>query len=137
VRVSVRDDLPVHPRNAGLTDNVRIFLDVGVSGRCRQCITRRAVVVGSVEVALSRAEGTSQQSVSDVFLDSILSTYHSPFLHDQLLPCILRLLHIWQEFVLVKVSNPVGVDRNHVERITRKVRIRCRGCEVRRTAGRN
>jgi hypothetical protein len=137
MRVSVRNNLPVHPRNASLADDVRVLLDIGISGRCRQSITRWAIVVGSVEVALSRAKGTSKQFVSDIFSGSILSTYHSPFLHDELLSCILGLLYIWQELILVEVSNPVGVDRNHVERITRKVRIWRRGCEVGCTACRN
>jgi hypothetical protein len=99
VRVSVRDDLPVHPWNASLTDVVRVLLDVSVSSGSRQSITLGAVVVGGVVIA------------------------QSPFLHDELLARILRFLDVRREGVFGKIAESVCMDRNHVERGARQVRI--------------
>ena len=99
--VRVGDDLPVHPRYACLTDVVCIFLDVGVSSCTGKCCSFGAIVVGGVEVA------------------------HAPFLHDELLACLLRFLHIRQQSVLGQIGKTVGVYGDDIERSARKIRIGC------------
>ena len=90
--VRVRENLPVHPRNARLADAVCIFLDISVSRRSRERRAAVAVVVGRVKVA------------------------HPPFLHDQLFACFLRFLDVRLESVFGQVADAVGVDCDHVER---------------------
>ena len=90
--VRVRENLPVHPRNARLADAVCVLLDISVSRRSGERRAAVAVVVGGVEVA------------------------HSPFLHDQLFACFLRFLDVRLESVFGQVADAVGVDCDHVER---------------------
>jgi hypothetical protein len=70
MRVCVRDNLPIHPRNTCLADVVCVLLDIGVSCCNREGGSFWAVVVGSVEVA------------------------HAPFLHDELLAGLLCFLDV-------------------------------------------
>jgi hypothetical protein len=111
VRVRVRDNLPIHPRNPALANLIRVLLDVSIPCPRRQRIPRRAVVVRSVEVA------------------------HAPLLHHQLLAGVLRSLHDGLEFGLRQVAETVGVDGDHVEGCAGEVGFLDRGVDVGGAAG--
>ena len=63
--IGVGNNLPVHPRNPCLANTIRVLLDIRISSRSGKRCSLGTIVVGGVEVA------------------------HSPFLHDELFPCVL------------------------------------------------
>ena len=91
MRISIRDNLPIHPRNARLADLIRILLDISIPCTSRQRISRRTVVVEGIEVT------------------------HPPLLHHQLLAGGLGFLHDGLEFGLGQVVETVGVDGDDVD----------------------
>lgn len=111
MRIRIRDNLPIHPRNPTLANLIRILLDIRIPCPRRQRIPRRAVVVRSVEVA------------------------HPPLLHHQLLAGVLRLLHNGLEFRLRQVAEAVGMDCDHVEGRAGEVRFLDGGVDVGGAAG--
>ena len=111
MRIRIRNDLPVHPRNPRLTNTIRILLNFRIPSRSRKRRPLRTIVIGSVKVA------------------------HSPFLHDQLLACFLRFLDVGCEGIFGQVADAVGVDCDYVESRAGEVGVLDGGCEVRGAAG--
>jgi hypothetical protein len=111
MRIRIRDNLPVHPRNPRLTNLIRILLDISIPRTRRQRISFGAVVIRSVEVA------------------------HPPLLHHELLSSVLRLLHDRLQFALSQVTEAVGVDCDDIQGGAGEVGFLHRGVHVGGAAG--
>jgi hypothetical protein len=106
MRVRIRENLPVEPRDTSSVDLARPSLDIVVARTRAERRTTIAVVVRSVSVA------------------------STPLLHDELLATVLGLGDIFVELRGREVTNTVGVDGNHVEGGAGEVCVLSRSCEV-------
>lgn len=97
MRISIGDNLPIHPRNPCLADLIRILLNIRISRAGRQRAPLGTIIVRRIKVT------------------------HPPLLHHELLAGALGLLHVRLQFALGEVADAVGVNGDHVEGRAREV----------------
>lgn len=95
MRVLVRENLPIHPRDPSLTNIISPGLDV--------------------PVAIARGVA----AVTVLILVRVVVA-HPPFLHDQLLARGFRHLDVGRQLIHCQIAVAVRVDREDIKRVARK-----------------